>query len=72
MTGRKGNLHLAEGRLGSVAVLSREVTGLARLRLVGVAKRDLSTLVGVKVGACGGAVAVLWNGLLMDVVHFLC
>jgi hypothetical protein len=51
------------------AVLSTQVTGLARVGLAGVAAGDFATLVGVQVSASASAVAVCGDGLLVDVVH---
>jgi len=50
-------------------VLAAQVAGLARLGLAGVADGHLAALVGVEVGAGGGAVAVLGDWLLVEVVH---
>jgi hypothetical protein len=54
---------------GNVAVLSTQVTGLARVRLAGVADGDFATLVRVQVSASASAVAVCGYGLLVDVAH---
>lgn len=54
---------------GDVTELAAQVTSLARLRLASIADGDLATLVGVKVGASAGAVAVRGDRLLVKVVH---
>jgi hypothetical protein len=54
---------------GEVAVLSTQVTRLARVGLAGVANGDFATLVRVQVSASAGAVAVGRDGLLVNVVH---
>lgn len=50
-------------------MLAAQITSLARLGLAGVAGRDLAALVRVQVRASRSAVAVLGDGLLVDVVQ---
>lgn len=52
-----------------VAMLAAQITGLACLRLAGVADRNLATLVGVEVSASASAVAIRRDRLLVNVVH---
>lgn len=52
-----------------VAVLAAQVTSLAGLGLGSIADGHLAALIGVKVSLGGGAVAILWDGQLVDVVH---
>ena len=67
---RKEEYVLLGPRLGSdVSVLAAQVTGLACLRLRGVADGHLAALVRVEMGAGASAVAIGGNGLLVDVVH---
>lgn len=66
---RKVDLLLGPLLCGDVAKLAARVTCLASLRLTGIANRNLATLVGIKVSASAGAVAVRRNGLLVKVVH---
>ena len=51
-----------------IAVLARKITKLACLRLRGIARGDLGTVVGIKMGASRGAVTIGWNGIFVDVV----
>lgn len=50
-------------------MLAAQVAGLARLGFAGVADGHLAALVRVEVGAGCGAVAVLGDWLLVEVVH---
>jgi hypothetical protein len=54
---------------GDESVLAAQVTSLARLGLGRIAGRDLAALVRVQVRAGSSAVAVLGDGLLVDVVQ---
>lgn len=63
------NLLVAVGRAREVAELATEVARLAGLRLRGIARRDFTALVGIKMSARSSAVTVLGNRLLVDVVH---
>lgn len=66
---RMNHLPLRVARSAELAVLAREITDLAALRLVGVTGGILAALVGVKVSKRLGAVAILGNRLVVDVVR---
>jgi hypothetical protein len=52
----------------TLSVLAREVTDFAGLWVIGIARSGLSTLVGVQMSLGSGAVAISWDGLVVNVV----
>lgn len=65
-----GNLLERAALLGEVAPLAAQVTNLALLLGGWITSWDLAALVRVQVSTSSSAVAVSWNGLLVDVVHW--
>ena len=51
-------------------MLTGQITDLARSWIHRVARWLLATDVRVLVGLCAGAVAVGWDGLVVDMVHY--
>lgn len=57
--------------LGSdVAVLASEISGLAGLRSLRLARVELAALGGIEMAQGCGAVAVCWNGEFVDVIYY--
>ena len=63
-----GDLQFLPWVRGDVAVLAGQVTDLACFRFRGVARRSFATTERVEVAEGTGAVAVGWNGLIVDVI----
>lgn len=68
VVGKSGLEGAVVARRGDGAVLACEVADLARLGPCWVAGSRFAALVGVEVGEGAGAVAVVWYGLVVDVV----
>ena len=69
--GEDGNVRgLEPGGGGDVAVFTAQVAGLARGRVGGIARRHFAADVGIQVCEGCGAVAICWDGLVVDVVHW--
>lgn len=68
--GRVWDVRCLEWTGGDFAMLAYQVTDLTCLRLSRVARGDFTTLGGVEVGQCFGAVPVCWHWLVVDVVDW--
>ena len=63
--------YILDRRIASeVAKLAAQVTSLARLLLGRVTNGDFAALVGVNVCTSASAVAISWDRLLVEVVHW--
>ena len=52
-----------------MAVFAAQISNLASLWLRGIAIGNFTTLVGIEVAQCGGAIAVSRDWLIMDMVY---
>ena len=59
-----------EWAYGDIAVLASKISDLAGLWLGVVARRDLATDVRIEMTQSGSAIAVCWDWLVVDMVHW--